>query len=89
MSDLNHKAREAAEAYAPKPVGSSIMYGLIAVVSVGLALISFEMFYNANIFAYPLIIVLLLSVTFLLGIMLRKRRKRVHAAALQAEMDKN
>ncbi len=87
MVDVHRKAkaRVAAEEYAPKPEGSSLTYGLIGVALFGLALIGFEMFYNANIFAYPLLIVLLLLMVFLGSVVLRKRRKRLHTAAYKEE----
>lgn len=87
MPDKHRKtrARLAAEEYAPRPEGSSLTYGLIGVALLGLALIAFEMFYNANIFAYPVLIVLALAAVFLGGIVLRKRRKRLHVAAYKDE----
>lgn len=82
------KARAAADLYAPKPEGSSLTYGLIAVVLVGLAMISFAMFYDANILAYPVVIMVGLAAALIGGVILRKRRKRNHAAAFAAEFER-
>jgi cytochrome bd-type quinol oxidase subunit 2 len=90
MPDLNRKkqARAAANEYARKPEGSSLLYGLIAVALLGLAMVGFEMFYQANIFAYPLLISIALVGAFLGGIVLRKRRKGLHVAAFEAEYER-
>ncbi|KQX40466.1 hypothetical protein ASD04_07555 [Devosia sp. Root436] len=87
MADTHRKAkaRVAAQEYAPRPEGSSLTYGLIGVATFGLALIGFGMFYNANVFAYPVLIAALLVTVFLGSVVLRKHRKRLHTDAYKEE----
>lgn len=81
-------ARVAANSYAPKPVGSSLLYGLIAVTLVGLAMIIFSIFYGANITAFPVIIGIILACAFTAGVMLRRRRRHLHGLAYTHEYDR-
>jgi len=83
------KARDAANEYAPKPDGSSLTYGFVGVSLAGLAMIFFDMFYDANIIAHPVIIAVLLAAVFLGGVILRKRRKRLHVAAFKDEYERH
>lgn len=78
-------ARAAANSYAPKPVGSSLLYGLIAVTLVGLAMIIFSIFYGTNIAAFPIIIGIILAGAFVAGVILRRRRRHLHGLAYTQE----
>lgn len=78
----------AANSYAPKPVGSSLLYGLIAVTLVGLAMIILSIFYGANIAAFPAIIGIILAGAFTAGVMLRRRRRRLHGLAYAHEYNR-
>lgn len=79
------QARAAANNYAPKPVGSSLLYGLIAVTLVGLAMIIFSIFYGANIAAFPVVIGIILAAAFIAGVILRRRRRHIHGLAYTRE----
>lgn len=79
------KAREAANGYAPKPNGSSILYGLIAVTLMGMAIIIVSIFYQADLGAFPILIAIVLALAFVGGVLLRRRRRRQHSAAYTRE----
>lgn len=79
-------AAAAANKYAPRPEGSSATYGLIAVVLAFLALVSFGLFYRIDVLAHPAFVVAGLVAMFVLGILLRKRRRRLHGKAFEHEM---
>lgn len=74
-----------ASAYAPKPNGSYLTYGLIGVTMLALSLIFFAMFYGIDLTAYPVLIALALSFAFLLSLLFRRRRKRLHQDAVAVE----
>lgn len=79
-------AAAAANKYAPRPEGSSATYGLIAVVLAFLGLVSFGMFYKIDVLAHPAFVGVGLAVVFVLGILLRKRRRRLHGQAFKHEL---
>ena len=79
------KARDAANNYAPKPVGSSLLYGMIAVTLAGLVMMIFSSFYRANITSYPVIIGIILASAFISGVILRRRRRHLHGLAYAHE----
>lgn len=81
-------ARAAANKYAPKPLGSSLVYGLIAVTLVGLAMIIFSIFYGANIAAFPAVLWIILAGAFVAGVILRRRRRHLHGIAYAQEYDR-
>jgi protein-S-isoprenylcysteine O-methyltransferase Ste14 len=83
------KATTAANKYAPRPEGSSITYGLIAVVLAVLALIIFGMFYGLDVLAHPILLGLGSCVIFALGVLLRRRRRRRHGQAFDHEFSKH
>lgn len=79
------EAREAANGYAPKPNGSSILYGLIAVTLMGMAIIIVSIFYQADMGAFPISIGIVLALAFVGGVVLRRRRRRQHSVAYAEE----
>lgn len=83
------KARKAAHAYAPKPEGSSLTYGVVAAVTTLLAIICFGMFYRADVLSSPVTIGAVLAVVFVMGMVLRRRRKRLHSEAYEQELDRH
>lgn len=70
-------ARAAANNYAPRPVGSSLLYGLIAVTLVGLAMMIVSIFYGADIAAFPTFTGVTLAGAFIAGVILRRRRRHL------------
>ena len=74
---------DAVETHALRPEGSSFTYGLIAVVLSALALVIFGMFYRLEVLAYPVLVGLGLTVSFVFGVLLRRRRKRLHGLAFE------
>ena len=79
------KARAAAHEYAPKPEGSSIIYGVIGDALVGVGLLAFNIFYATDVFTHPVFVALVLAMAFTGGVVLRKRRTTRHADAYEAE----
>ena len=78
-------ARAAATRYAPKPDGSTLTYGLIAVSLLALALALYGGFYQVDMLAQPVPLVLAGFGAFCLGIAFRLRLQRRHTAAYEAE----
>jgi hypothetical protein len=78
-------ARAAATRYAPKPDGSTLTYGLIAVSLLALGLALFAGFYRVDMLAQPIPLVLAGLGAFLVGAAFRLRLKRRHTAAYEAE----
>lgn len=85
MLERQANARAAANSYAPEPVGSSLLYGLIAVTLVSLAMMIFSIFYGANIAAFPIVIGIILACAFVAGAILRRRRRHLHGLAYTQE----
>lgn len=82
------EARDAANEYAPQPEGSSITYGLIAVVLLALALWVVGRFYGLNFLLHPISVGAAVVIVFIGGIALRKTRKRRHNAAFRSEYER-
>jgi hypothetical protein len=61
------------------------MYGVIAVVLLGLALWVVGQFYGLPLIRHPVVIGLAAIVVFTFGVFLRKHRRRVHNRAFAAE----
>ena len=82
------ESRNAAELYAPQPEGSSILYGLIAIVVLAIAFWIVGLFYGLNFLSYPVLLIGAGAVAFIGGVLLRKLRKRRHNDAYRHEYGK-
>jgi Flp pilus assembly protein TadB len=80
------KAIAAANKYAPRPQGSAFTYGLVAVLLAIVALVLFGMFYGLEVLANPAALGVSLVPIFVLGVLLRRRRRRLHGEALDHEL---
>jgi len=79
-------ARAAATKYAPRPDGSTLTYGLIAVSLLALGLALYGGFYAVDMFNQPIPLVLAGGLgAFGFGAALRFRRQRRHTVAYEAE----
>lgn len=78
-------ARAAATRYAPRPDGSTLTYGLIAVSLLALALALYGGFYQVDMLAQPVPLVLAGLGAFIVGAAFRLRLQRRHTAAYEAE----
>lgn len=78
-------AKAAAARYAPKPDGSTLTYGLVAISLLALALALYGGFYRVDMLVAPVPLVLAGVGAFCFGAMFRFRRQRRHAAAYDAE----
>ena len=78
-------ARAAATRYAPKPDGSTLTYGLIAVSLLALALALYGGFYQVDMLAQPVPRVHAGFGAICLGIAFRLRLQRRHTPAYEAE----
>lgn len=83
-----NEARKRAEKYAPRPLSSFLMYGIVGVGLAILALLAFARFYELDPFAYPLWVAAAMLLVFIGSIVLRLVRSRRHAAAHRREYDK-
>lgn len=82
------EAQERAESYAPRPVTSVLMYGVVGVCLAGLAWAAFSRFYDLEFFSHPAWMALLFLLVFAGSIALRLLRSRRHASAHRREYDK-
>lgn len=78
-------ARAAATRYAPRPDGSTLTYGLIAVSLLALALALYGGFYHVDMLVAPVPLVLAGLGAFCFGAAFRLQLKRRHTAAYDAE----
>lgn len=78
-------ARAAASKYAPKPDGSTLTYGLIAVSVLAVALAVYGQFYDVDMLSEPVALVLAGIASFALGAGIRLRLQQRHTAAYHAE----
>ena len=85
MTDDRALAFTAASSYAPKPNGSIVVYGLIASVLFGVAIVLLGGFYGFDVTSYPVLGALGLAAAFALGVWFRIGRKRRHKEALAIE----
>lgn len=76
----------AANKYAPRPQGSAFTYGLVAIILAFLMLVIFGMFYDVEVLAHPVAIGAGFVPVFLLGVLLWRRRRRLHHNALNHEL---
>lgn len=81
-------ARAVANSYAPKPVGSSLLYGMIAASLAGLAMMTFSIFYDADITTFPSVIGIIFGGAFIAGVILRRRRRHLHGLAYAHEYNR-
>lgn len=82
------EARERAERYAPRPVTSVLMYGVVGVCLAGLSWVAFSRFYDLELFAHPGWMAFTFLLVFAGSIVLRLRRSRRHSRAHRREYDK-
>jgi uncharacterized membrane protein len=82
------EARERAEEYAPRPVDSSLAYGVVGVCLAGIGIFIFSDFYNLDPFAYPLLVASALLLVFGGSLVLRIIRDRRHKSAHRNEYEK-
>jgi hypothetical protein len=80
-------ARRRAEEYAPRPVSSYLMYGIVGASLAGLGLYAFAVFYDIDLIVYPGWIAGALLLAFLGSIVLRIIRSRRHSDAHRHEYD--
>lgn len=78
-------ARTAAAKYAPRPDGSMLTYGAIAVSVLAMALVAVSGFYQIDMLSQPLLLGLAGIVAFIGGCAVRIWMKRRHTAAFEAE----
>ena len=78
-------AKAAASSYAPKPNGSAVTYGLIAVSLLGAGLVFFAAFYGIDLVIYPAAIFLSAIAAFATGVVVRHVRQRRHSVAFANE----
>lgn len=83
-----NRARKRAETYAPRPVSSLLMYGIVGVGLAGLAWAAFSRFYDLDPFAHPIWITSSLIAAFAGAVVLWLVRSRRHTAAHRREYDK-
>lgn len=81
-------SRIAAEKYAPTPQGSSLLYGVIAVVMLGMTLWILGRFYSFSFLEHPAFLVSVGAVAFFGGFILKRVRKQRHHAAYVNECTK-
>lgn len=82
------EARDRAEAYAPRPVSSVLMYGIVGVCLAALAWVGFSRFYDIDPAAHPLWMAIVFLLVFVGAIALRLLRSRRNTSAQRREYDK-
>ena len=85
MKSHREKARLAAAGYAPEPEASALMYGVIGMALFSVGMWGAGRFYDLSLIHHLSLVVAGSLITFPIGIWLRKKRKRRHVAAYQAE----
>jgi hypothetical protein len=81
-------ARSAAEKYAPAPQGSSLLYGLIAIVLLVMSVWIISRFYGFSFLEHPIFLVAGGGIAFCGGFILRRVRRHRHDAAYVKEFNK-
>jgi hypothetical protein len=79
-------ARQSAEESAPAPQASALAYGLIALSLFAVACWGISEFYRFKLAPYPIVLGCLGIIAFAYGAWLRRRRKRQHSQAYDAEI---
>jgi hypothetical protein len=82
------EAQARAEDYAPRPVTSLLMYGVVGVCLAGLVWAAVSRFYDFDAFAHPVWAAVVFLMVFVGSIALRLLRSRRHASAHRREYDK-
>jgi hypothetical protein len=78
-------AKAAASKYAPKPDGSTLTYGLIAVSVLAVTLAVYGRFYDVDMLSEPVALVVASLAAFAFGAGIRLLLQQRHAAAYRAE----
>ncbi len=86
MQPHREKARLAAAGYAPAPEASAAIYGMIGMGLVSVGMWGAGRFYDLPPIPHLSLIVVGSLIAFPVGIWLRKKRKRRHVDAYQAEL---
>ena len=81
-------ARREAENYAPRPQDNRWMYGLVAAAVALLVIIAVGAFYTIDMWGQPVLVAVVLALSFAAGLLIRALRKRRHDAAHRYEYDK-
>ncbi len=88
----NNERREAArlraEAYAPMPQDTRMMYGLVSVSLLFLGLVGIGWFYSVDLWREPLAIAGLVALAFGLGLLARRVTMERHRSAHRVEYDR-
>lgn len=84
-TERGKRARKAANVYAPVPVDSPLMYGLVAIVLSSLAMWVVVKFYGFDLTTHPVLIALGFVIIFIGAVLLRRRRMRHHNLAFDEE----
>jgi Flp pilus assembly protein TadB len=89
MKDLQLKeiARERAEAYAPAPTDSRLLYGVIAASLLIIAAIAVAAFYGLDLSRHLGTVSVLAMVAFAAGLIFRRLQSRRHRRAHRAEYE--
>ena len=86
--ERREKARDAAIVYAPVPESSSLMYGIVAVVLLGVFLWFIGQFYGLDLVGHPISVSVGLVLIFIGEVLLRRRRKHQHNRAFDTEYER-
>ena len=86
MQPHREKARFAAAGYAPAPGASALSYGMIGMALFSVGMWGAGRFYDVPLIPHLSLIVVGSLIAFPVGIWLRKKRKRRHVDAYQAEL---
>ena len=81
-------ARKLAEGYAPRPISSLLMYGIVGSSAAGIGLVAVASFYDVDPLAHPLWVAAILLTVFVGSMVFRMIRSRRHAAAHRHEYRK-
>jgi hypothetical protein len=82
------EAQVAAEVYAPRPVSSPLMYGIVGASLAALVVAAFAGFYDLDPLAYPFSVLSGVVVAFIGALVLRRVRLRQHDFAHRREYNK-
>ena len=90
MKDRHRKesARLRAEAYAPAPTDSRLLYGVIAVALLLMVIAAAGAFYAVDLWRQPLLIAALAAFAFAIGLIVRRFQMRQHRIAHRVEYNR-
>jgi hypothetical protein len=86
MSNRHAAARNAANKYAPRPAISQVMYVVVAILALAVGMVVVSRFYSFALGRYPIAIVVLIAVTTVGALWLRKTRMKAHNVAMGEEI---